>query len=225
LLKITDKIIQGNGDLYWNRGMHKAWTIAHKVYDYDLYLWLNDDTFLFENSLQLLISANINTNGESIIVGSTCSQKDRTTTYGGFLLPDTLINPNGKLQKCDFFNGNCVLVPSKVFKELGNLDPIFHHSLGDIDYGLRAKRKGISAYIVNEFVGYCERHEVNPICFNSSYNTLRRFKHLYSPLGNNPFEFFVFDNRHFSFLSALKHFFTLHLRTLIPSIWQKKLIR
>ncbi len=38
-------IIQGNGNLYWNRGMHLAWETAADAQDFDCYLWLNDDTF------------------------------------------------------------------------------------------------------------------------------------------------------------------------------------
>ena len=38
-------IITGDGTLFWNRGMYVAWKAAEK-YDYDFYLWLNDDTFI-----------------------------------------------------------------------------------------------------------------------------------------------------------------------------------
>ena len=34
-------IIQGTGNLFWNRGMYLAWQEAAKN-DYDFYLWLND---------------------------------------------------------------------------------------------------------------------------------------------------------------------------------------
>ena len=44
-------IIQGDGNLFWNRGMWTAWNIAAKEYDYDFYLWLNDDTVLKEGAL------------------------------------------------------------------------------------------------------------------------------------------------------------------------------
>ena len=36
-------IINGNGSLYWNRGMHLAWEIAAKTKKYDYFLWLNDE--------------------------------------------------------------------------------------------------------------------------------------------------------------------------------------
>ena len=43
-------IIQGSGNLYWNRGMYAAWREAAKN-DYDYYLWLNDDTYVYSNML------------------------------------------------------------------------------------------------------------------------------------------------------------------------------
>ena len=35
----------------------------------------------------------------------------------------------------DYFNGNIVLVPQFVFRQLGYLDDYFTHSKGDYDYG------------------------------------------------------------------------------------------
>jgi GT2 family glycosyltransferase len=49
-------IIQGDGNLYWNRGMHLAWNTASKARDFDYYLWLNDDTFLEKNALEIVLS-------------------------------------------------------------------------------------------------------------------------------------------------------------------------
>lgn len=40
-------------------------------------------------------------------------------------------------------NGNCVFIPSEIVNAIGNLDPIFSHAMGDIDYGLRAQKKGL----------------------------------------------------------------------------------
>ena len=216
------KIIQGNGNLFWNRGMRWAWEAARNANNYDGYLWLNDDTYLFESALNTMLTAIKETECRSIIVGTTIATKEKSITYGGFIFPDKLLAPNTTLQECDFFNGNCVFVPETVYAEVGNLDGIFHHALGDIDYGLRASKKGIKSYIVNDTVGYCEAHEANPICFNAAYNLVKRFKHLYSPLGNNPLTFCIFDNRHFGFFSAVKHFFTIHLRVLFPFLWNQK---
>src|SRR5512138_1923464 len=56
-------IIKGDGSLFWNRGMYAAWTKATEIADYNYYLWLNDDTELFDDSLiELLDVSNKNYN-------------------------------------------------------------------------------------------------------------------------------------------------------------------
>ena len=43
-------IIKGDGNLFWNRGMYRAWEEAAKQ-DYNFYLWLNDDSYLVDGAL------------------------------------------------------------------------------------------------------------------------------------------------------------------------------
>ena len=216
-------IIQGDGNLYWNRGMHLAWETATKVKDFDYYLWLNDDTFLFENGLKTLF---FDFFPKSIVCGVTQSSTNEASTYGGFITsPRKLLTPNGTYQNVDYCNGNCVLIPKYVFKKLGNLDPIFQHALGDFDYSLRARKQGIEIKVAPEFVGLCESHEFTPKWRCNSLNTINRLKNLYLPLsGCYPPEFFVFDKRHHGIHKAIFHFLTIHLRVLFPSIWSIKLI-
>ena len=88
-------IIDGNGELYWNRGMFTAWKYASKSFDFDFYLWLNDDTFLYKNSLKLLLNTADSVKPDSIIAGTICSPKNKKfISYCGY---DNFgrINPNG----------------------------------------------------------------------------------------------------------------------------------
>lgn len=213
-------VIQGNGNLFWNRGMFLAWSEAEKK-NFDFYLWLNDDTFLFESSLQTLLLSSERMLNQAIIVGSTCSEKTKMVSYGGRTSNGVLLVPNGKVQQCTHINGNTVLVPRYVYSKVGKLDPIFHHAIGDFEYGLRAKMKGISSYIASDFIGYCEDHEKLPKWCLPEISVTERFKALYSPLGNShPYYFFLYERRHFGVLLAVKHFFSIHLRALIPSLWK-----
>lgn len=134
-------IVQGDGNLFWNRGMHKAWEAAKNQKVFDYYLWLNDDTYLNSNAIKELLSTSQLCNDKAIIVGTTVSSRTNSVTYGGRTKAGQLIIPNGLLEECHHFNGNIVLVTSFVHKILGNLDPIFHHTLGDFDYGMRAEKK------------------------------------------------------------------------------------
>lgn len=214
-------IVQGDGNLYWNRGMHLAWKTAYAVKDFDYYMWLNDDTFLFINSLNLLFKESF---PNSIVCGVTMSSVSEHITYGGYINQNKkLLNPNGFYQRVDYCNGNCVLIPRNVFYKLGNLDPIFNHALGDFDYSLRARSNNIEIFISSESIGYCERHENEPQWQSSIVKVSDRIKKLYLPSSAcNPIEFFIFERRHYGIIKAIFHFITLHIRALFPSFWKIK---
>lgn len=133
-------IIQGDGSLFWNRGMYTAWEEAAKR-DYDFYLWLNDDTFLFNDALRTIFDSSVKVGDKSIVCGATCSAVDSKITYGGRDSHGLVIPDSTTPKRCDHFNGNVVLIPRFVYDLLGNLDYNFRHAYGDFDYGLRAKSK------------------------------------------------------------------------------------
>jgi GT2 family glycosyltransferase len=205
-------IIQGDGNLYWNRGMHLAWETAIQYRKHDYFLWLNDDTILFKNALKEMIYDAIKSN--AIIVGTTISSSEDKLTYGGRILKKGLVEPNGALQHCDYFNGNIVLIPQYVQAKIGINDTLFHHSLGDFDYGIRAKNNNINIYVAPKTCGICELNEGFKSWLRKDIPLKQRIKLLYSPTGNNPIEFFKFDNRHNGLLSACFHFITIHFRLL-----------
>ena len=47
-------VLRGDGKLYWNGGMRRAFAAAIAG-DYDYYLWMNDDTTLDDGALALLL--------------------------------------------------------------------------------------------------------------------------------------------------------------------------
>lgn len=208
-------IILGDGTLFWNRGMLTAWEKASKI-NPDYYLWLNDDTIIFENTLKKLIDSAITKNNQSIIVGST---KDSTgnLSYGGRKgnRKHSIIYPHpNKEVECDTFNGNIVLVPNHVFNVLGYNDSYFHHSFGDIEYGLRAKRNGIISYIAPGFYGICERNNPVPLFRRKKYSLFKRYRLLYSPLGFNPIEDFHLNWKYYPWYMCLLWFVKLHINVL-----------
>lgn len=216
-------VIAGNGQLFWNRGMILAWETAVLKNEFEFYLWLNDDTILFEDSLKILLEGANSMANERIIVGATRSESEEIVTYSGFNLKNKILTPNDTWQDCDYFNGNIVLVPNIVYKTVGLLDNTFSHAVGDIDYGLRAHKLGFSHSLAPRFLGICESHKTSPVWCNSSYPWYKRLQNLYSPLGNNAFEFFIFDRRHNGFFAAFFHFFTIHIRAVFPSLWRNKI--
>lgn len=214
------KLIPGDGNLFWNRGMYLCWKTAIKNSDYDFVLWLNNDTILTVDALSSLMQVYKSMTQECIVVGSICSSKNpQQVTYGG-RINNKIIPANGTIQKVETFNGNLVLIPAKVYEKIGIIDPYFHHSFGDIEYGLRATQNNIPIYITPHYIGYCERHDQTMKCFDNHYNIKERYSFFYSPLGMNPREFFYLNKKYRGIHIAIKTYISTHLRVLFPFLWQ-----
>lgn len=215
-------IIHAKGDLFWNRGMWTAWDTAAKTKKYDFYLWLNDDTFVYDNMLEVLIEAALETKEKAIIVGATESTDHSNITYGGRLKDRKIPSPNGRLVKVNHFNGNIVLIPQAVYSVLGNLDPYFTHSKGDFDYGLRAKKVGIDIYQAGEVLGECDAHPTLDKWCNPDVPLAQRWKMLNRPNGMPPKETFYLEKRHIGFVTACLHYVTIYVRCLCPKLWNNR---
>lgn len=214
-------LISGNGQLYWNRGMHAAWIEAKKNRDFDYFLWLNDDTNLKNSAIVELIEDAAATKDKAIVCGAVCSKKNNTFTYGGRTAEGKEIQPNGYIQNCYTINGNCVLVSKTICDKVGILDPIYPHAIGDYEYGLRAIKAGFTTVTTKAYIGYCEKNSSLPLWCYSKIPLGRRLKALYSPLGNShPYYFFIFEKKYYGWFTAIKHYFTIHLRVLIPALWK-----
>ena len=210
-------LIKGNGDLFWNRGMHLAWKHASKR-KYDFYLWLNDDVVLYKNCFEEMFACATVLNNKGIVSGIIETADNSKIIYGGTDKQRNIIKPNGHLQQITNMNGNVVLIPSAVFEKLGNLDPTFHHDLGDVDYGYRARKEGVSVCSTRAVVGSGQENDLSRMRMKNC--TLKeRFQKLYSPLGSPPKLNFYFRKRHFGFLNAFSFYtFQIVLNTLPDSL-------
>jgi GT2 family glycosyltransferase len=148
------------------RGMRLAFEANAKARSL---LWLNNDTLLYPEALERLISISASLGDKAIVVGSTQDPQTGEHTYGGVYRPSRWkrthyepILPADKPVTAETFNGNCVLIPSKVAKIAGNLDPGFTHGMGDFDYGHRAWRMGCSAWVAPGYYGTCPRNPITP---------------------------------------------------------------
>ena len=216
-------IILGTGALYWSGGMRLAWQESAKK-DYDFYLWLNNDTYIFKNSLELLVETAIKSGKKSIICSTLISEYDGKITYGGKNKKniDKVILPSNNITECELINGNCVLIPKSVFYKIGSIDSIFTHALGDYDYSLRALRMGIKSYIAPNIIGYCEMNSSLPTWTQKEIRLIERIRSLYSPLGYvPPYEHFRYVSRHYGLFEAVKRLTINHIRMLMPWIWKK----
>ncbi len=214
-------IIKGDGNLFWNRGMHKAWEAAVQSKVYDFYLWLNDDTMIADDCIERLLALSAANGDSAIIVGSTCAiGNPNQITYGGWKNGELLTDLT-KSNKCETMNGNIVLIPKSVYNVLGMNDPKFRHCLGDTDYALSANEHGIACLTGVGIFGECDAHEHPTIWMDPFQPFAKRWKNFFSPLGNNPFEFFYFRRKHFGTIAACATFFSNWLHFFFPQCWVK----
>ncbi|TFI54040.1 glycosyltransferase family 2 protein [Mastigocladus laminosus UU774] len=200
------KILKGNGNLFWVGGMQFAFAAALKE-GYQYYLWLNDDTLLDPNALTKLLSNHDyltqQDHPDSIIVGSTRDSVTGKATYGGarrskrwYSNKYEFVEPTGELQECDTMFGNCVLIPDSVAQKVGNLDSAFIHTLGDIDYGLRARKLGCSVWIAPGYIGTCSKNSVSGSWVDTKLPVHKRLMKLLQPKGYPIKAWTVFTKRH-----------------------------
>lgn len=216
-------VIKGTGNLFWNQGMRLAWNVASMHYNYNYYLWLNDDTFLEKNALENIIDDYkevLKKENNAVILIGACkeSKGSNTFSYGGRNDNGPVI-PNGKLQQCKYINGNIVLISRRVFEKIGFLSHEYTHTMGDIDYGLRAKKEGIKCYTTKKFIGTCSSNERIPNWCNPKLPLTKRWKIFHSPLGLHIKEYNIFRKKFWGY-KWIYFAVTAYSRLLIPKLFQ-----
>ncbi len=137
-------VIDGPGNLFWCRGMRRAWDealVARPSYDY--YLWFNDDAILKPGAIAGLL-ADCAAQGGLVVGKFSSDATERDVSYG--------FDGNGA-----WMNGNLVLVPRRVFEAVGPIYDGYRHAYGDHDYGLAARRKGFPVRLSSAYCGVCPR--------------------------------------------------------------------
>ena len=218
------QILQGDGNLFWVGGMRLAFAEAMRR-NYDYYLWLNDDTLLNSDTLERLLAIHqqlIEQGREnSIVVGSTQDGLTGKASYGGAVKSRKwysnkydFVGSSQTLLECDTMFGNCVLIPNTVTKKVGNIDAAFIHSLGDLDYGLRAKNQGCSIWVTPGYVGTCSKNSVRNSWIDTKLSALERLKKVTQIKAFPVKPWTIFCSRHSGFLWII-YWFLPYLRALI----------
>lgn len=199
-------ILEGSGNLFWNKGMHLAYGEALK-YTYDFYLWVNNDVefnrgFLF-NLLKDYESA-IKSEKPVIICGSVRYRDREELSYGASLNKSkvnpynrTMLAPNGSIQKADCINANCLLIATETASLVGNLDQRYEHGFGDFDYGYKLTSIGGELYASSKFVGKCDRNSLMGSWKDSSLPITRRLSLKNKPTGQPPYSHKIFLKKWF----------------------------
>jgi GT2 family glycosyltransferase len=190
---------------------------------------LNDDTLIDSDAIsRFLATYQAVSEIDStlvILVGCTRDPVIGEITYGGLVqlsrwnpLKLRLCEPSAVPQTVDTMNGNCVMIPMQTASHMGNLDFRFIHAMGDVDYGLRAKKERIGVWTVPGFVGTCSRNPVSGTWQDSNLRLKDRVKRVLSPKGLPPHSWMVLNRKHGGILWPLL-FAAPYAKMLVP--WRR----
>lgn len=181
----TVRLIQGDGTLYWAKGMRLAWETAAKEGDWDAYLWLNDDVMLDPDGLRRVCEA-ARENPGAVIVGAMREAVTGKKVYG--------------VMDSGLMTGNVVLVPRSAYDRIGMICAGYRHAWADCDYSLRCGRAGVKVAEV-EPVGTCEWHGLRPNLDGRGLSW--RCRTLFDPKGWCVHDVWLFRRRNFGVIRAL----------------------
>jgi GT2 family glycosyltransferase len=195
------EILKGTGSLYWCGGTHLAFAKALQ-YNFEYYLWLNDDTNLHATALAALVNVN-SSNPNAIVVGSLKDPITTHHTYGGVRrvkswhpLKFEAVHPQKMPLPIDTMNGNLVLIPRSAAHIVGNLDASFTHGIGDFDYGLRARKLGVKLLLAPGYQGTCTRNHIKNTWEDKTLPFYKRWNKIKTPHGLPPREWAFFAKRY-----------------------------
>ena len=200
------KVVRGDGNLFWNRGMHLGYAEALKQ-EADAYLWMNDDTHIVVNALLHVINTwktlEQSTGKPVVVSGATADETTGKITYGGDVAQSKLkrftyrkVWDENLPTQCDVAQGNFLLIPKKVAQAVGNLDPIFEHAMGDTDYTLRVRKAGFLVYVASGVIGYCSKNPIMGTFNDSSLSLSQRWQVIMSRKGLPLKSWLHFTRRH-----------------------------
>lgn len=213
-------LLSGNGQLFWNGGMTKALQYALDSGEKtDYYMLINDDVRFYEHSIEELI-ARQRPHPECVVAGAT-TDSNGNTSYGGIRLLSkhfvkfAVIEPSKEYVLCDTFNGNCVLLPQDIFFRVGNVDPLYRHSMSDFDYGMKLRRLGIDIYNSEKHVGSCNDNDISGCWRDTSLSRKVRLQKKESPKGLPKKDWYHFVRKNYGLLSAVYHSITPYIRIIL----------
>ena len=191
---LTVRLIQGDGNLYWAKGMALAWREALKyegrvrsstpTFNFNSFLWLNDDVELDETAVETLLGAH-HQDPAAVIVGAMREVVTGKKVYG--------------IMDSGLMTGNVVLVPRAVFDKVGVICGEYRHAWADCDYALRCKRENVEIREVGP-VGTCSWHEFRPRL--DGYGLGWRLRTLFDPKGWCVHDVWLFRRRNFGVVRA-----------------------
>lgn len=214
------QIISGNGNLFWNGGMHLGldFLFRHPEEMTEYIMLVNDDVVFLKNTIEKLLALQGGKNNR-VCVGTMCNSQNELS-YGGIKFTSNhfiryYIVPLGDNVLCDTFNCNCVLLKKELLLKAGNLDVHYKHSMGDFDYGLYLKKMGVEIMHSKEYTGVCDdNHNINS-WNNKEFSRIKRIKLKESPKGLPFADWFYFGKKNYGIGTAVYHAVTPYIKILL----------
>jgi GT2 family glycosyltransferase len=194
-------VVTVGADHFWAMGMRVAMAAAVEQSP-DFVLWVNDDTLLFDSAVRTLLETAESLPDGGIVAGAVHDEATGERTYGGLVntIPWGLrlrpVPVTAAAVPCDAVNGNVVLISRRVVDEIGILDDRFTHALGDWDFSLRARKKGLPVVQAPGFVATCSHNSQVGGWRDRSLPFGRRVRLMRAPKGLPPAEWVRFQLRH-----------------------------
>lgn len=208
-------VVEGDGNLFWNRGMHKGIEYVKEKYsDYEYYMLMNDDTKFFEG---IFDEMKPQLKKDTVLVGAICGDKGELS-YGGIKYVKGIrykkYGPEAQDISFDTFNANCAIIPHDIFMQVG-IDPFYQHSIGDFDYGLQISKKGYDIRVYSKYVGECNDNTLQRTWQDETLPKLERIKLKESRKGLPFTDWFHFLRKNFGLGTAIVRSITPYIRILL----------
>ncbi|MBU1120221.1 glycosyltransferase family 2 protein [Patescibacteria group bacterium] len=158
-------VLQGDGELWWTGAMRMGVSyLLPQLMDDDFVLIQNDDTYMEPDFVQTLIDEYKSTKA---IIGTTVKDKAsgkliynaHKIVHGSFRT--TIVDSQEELLETDTISGRGVLIPSKVFRKIGNFSKLFPQYAADYDFFCRAKQAGFKLLVSTKAISYSTSNTPN----------------------------------------------------------------
>ena len=211
------QVLEGDGNLFYSRGMGLGMdALLKSEAQYDYLLMMNDDVAFFPGCIEALAEQS-QRKENAVIVGATRDSQGNLS-YSGIVYEKGIHyrfqNP-GEETPADTMNANCVLIPYALFRKTGSMDPHYHHSLGDFDYGFALRKAGGTLLVSESFVGLCADNPQEGTWYNRSLPRKERLRRKESVKGDPVGPWFYYLRKHFGLLAAVKSSVTPYIRILL----------
>jgi len=165
LANLTISEIRLPGSFFWASAMRESWlSYQPRMNEFKFLLWLNEDTFLDEDSINRLIREHGESLEPTVLVGSTRSISGKYT-YGGlrrnkWFSPLSLekVLPSKFPQSCDTFNGNIVFTTPETDLTVGGFPDVYTHLRADLAYGFECRQNSVKVLVASGYYGQCEEN-------------------------------------------------------------------